>query len=194
MGTVCLSATVLINIYESLNISQVEARKCLLLSICKGLLHRDDNNDLVSNARSLSTEAKVEGIKELMRMAKEYTATDEFKQEYKKWRHNKLNPQAKTKLGIPKLGKMLENAVDNKLDKGDNEKIYPSDATDMVKKRLTQYLQLSATVDFDAVVKDRRFVNPEYEKKSSDWKMCFRAGKEVNEAAREFAKEWLKEL
>jgi hypothetical protein len=120
-----------------------------------------------------------------------FQATSEYKS---------IGEQAANRLS-PLIGKIneyefneREENMDNKLDKGDNEKIYPSDATDMVKKRLTQYLQLSATVDFDAVVKDRRFVNPEYEKKSSDWKMCFRAGKEVNEAAREFAKEWLKEL
>lgn len=33
------------------------------------------------------------------------------------------------------------------------------------------------------------FVNPEYEKKSPEWKACFRSGKEVNSEARFFCSE-----
>ena len=39
-----------------------------------------------------------------------------------------------------------------------------------------------------------QFANPEYEKKSGQWKLCYRAGKEPVEAARAFAKEWLGEM
>lgn len=190
----CLSATLVLSIYEALKITQDDAKKCLLLSIGAGGVMRGDHTDLVSNARSLATEQKVEGIKELMRLAKEYTSTDEFKNDYKKWRNEKLNPNTKSKLGIPKFGKMLENKINNKIDKAENEKKYPSDPDELVKKRLTDFLAISATVDFDAELNGGRFVNPEYEKKSPDWKMCYRAGKDVVEAARVEAQKWLDEL
>jgi hypothetical protein len=194
--TLCLiSAEVLINIYSSLNITEDQAKESLAKSIFQGVISRNiGSEDLVTNARALSVEDRVEGIKQLMKMAKEYTKTEDFKKEYKKLRNEKLNPETKTKLGIPKFGKMIENKIDNKLDKVENDKNYPPDPDDMVKKRLTDFLAISATVDYDAEVKNGGFVNPEYQKKSGWWKMCYRAGKPVVEAAREEAKIWLDEL
>ncbi|HNR17741.1 MAG TPA: hypothetical protein PKG90_13825 [Chitinophagaceae bacterium] len=78
------------------------------------------------------------------------------------------------------------------------EKMYPADPAVMVKKRLQEYLQLAATVDFTAKLTDpdkykvKKFVNPAYEKKSLKWKAIYRAGKEVNDAVTVFVKEWLK--
>ncbi len=195
VGIVSISAGLLLSIYESLNIKEGDAKKCLLASIGEGYLMRNGYPDLVSDARKLPVEERVAGIKELMRLAKEYTASDDFKKDYKKWRNNKLNPDSKGKFGLPKFGKMLDNALDNKIDKSENEKNYPSDATEMVKKRLTEFLDISATVNFDAqLTAAKSFVNPEYEKKGTAWKMCYRAGKEVVEAARIEAQKWLNEL
>lgn len=190
----CISAGIVASIYESLHINESEARKCLLASIGEGYIVRGEHNDLISDARQLSADERVAGIKELMRLAKEYTASDEFKKDYKKWRSNKLNPGSKGKFGLPKLGKILDNAVDNKMDKAQNDKNYPPDPTEMVRKRLADFLDVSATVDFDAVVSNGKFVNPDYEKKSMWWKMCYRAGKPVVNAAREEAQKWLNEL
>lgn len=39
-----------------------------------------------------------------------------------------------------------------------------------------------------------RFVKPEYERKSSEWKLAYRAGKASTEKARAFAAAWLAEL
>jgi hypothetical protein len=76
------------------------------------------------------------------------------------------------------------------------EKTYPNDPTPIVKKRLQEYLQLVATVDFNAKLtgtgKRQTFVNPVYEKKSLKWKAIYRAGKEVNDVVTVFVKEWLK--
>lgn len=190
----CLSATLVFSIYESLKITQAEAKKCLLLSIAAGGVMRGDNIDLVSNARALPTEEKVEGIKELMRLAKEYTSSEKFKEDYKNWRNEKLNPDKKGKLGVPKFGKILENKINNKIDKAENEKNYPSDPDELIKKRLADFLAISATVDFDAELNGGRFVNPEYEKESGQWKMCYRAGKDVVETARVEAQKWIDEL
>ena len=132
---------------------------------------RDGYPDLVSGARKLPAEEKVEGIKQLMQLAKEYTSSDQFKTDYKKWRNKQLNPDSKGKFGLPKFGKMLENAIDNQLDKSENEKKYPSDPMELVKKRLTDFLAVSATVDFDAKLTCcNRFVNPEYEKNLANGK------------------------
>lgn len=76
------------------------------------------------------------------------------------------------------------------------EKMYPADPSIMIKKRLQEYIQLVATVDFTAKLtgsgKKQTFINPAYEKKSLKWKAIYRAGKEVNDAVTLFVKEWLK--
>ena len=90
--------------------------------------------------------------------------------------------------------KMIDNAIDKQINKADDEKRFPADANVLIKQRLKEFLDVSATVDFDARLNGSMFANPEYEAKSGQWKMCFRAGKAVVEAAREEAKAWLKEL
>jgi len=195
LAIICISATLLMSIYESLNISKEDAKKCLFLSITNGYMARNGHPDLLSNARQLSDDDKAEGIRQLMQLAHEYTATDDFKKDFKKWRNEKLNPDSKTKLGLPKFGKIIINKIDNQVDKAENEKKYPQDPTDMIRKRLNDFLAISATVDFDAELTGARtFVKPEYEKKSGEWKMCYRAGKSVVEAARVEARKWLDEL
>ncbi|MCX6316315.1 MAG: hypothetical protein NTW29_03435 [Bacteroidetes bacterium] len=76
------------------------------------------------------------------------------------------------------------------------EKMYPADPALIVKKRLQEYIQLVATVDFSAKLtgsgRKQTFINPAYEKKSLKWKAIYRAGKEVNDAVTAFVKEWLK--
>lgn len=190
-----IAAGLVVSIYDALEISKEDAKKCLLLSISEGLLNRGNHSDLVMNARKLSVAERLEGIKQLMQLAKAYTASEDFKKDYKKWRNEQLNPGSKTKLGLPKFGKIISNKIDNELDKSKNEDKYPKDAQELVKKRLTRFLAVSETVDFDAqLTPGRSFANPEYEKKSAEWKQCYRAGKEVVEAARIEAQKWLNEL
>lgn len=78
------------------------------------------------------------------------------------------------------------------------EKDYPENQLLLVKKRLQQFLDITADVDFNAQLKEqygkKRFVNPSYEAKSTEWKQAFRAGKDVTEAARAFAQQWIKEI
>ena len=78
------------------------------------------------------------------------------------------------------------------------EEEYPANANIFIKRRLQQYLEIAATVDFSAAVKDvngkKKFVNSAYEYKSSEWKKVYRAGKEVNDVARPFVANWIKEL
>ncbi|MBC8769514.1 hypothetical protein H4O18_16065 [Arenibacter sp. BSSL-BM3] len=77
------------------------------------------------------------------------------------------------------------------------EQSFPANPEVLVKRRLQEYLALAGTVDFSAKLtepdnyKIRKFVNPAYEKKSLQWKACYRAGKEVNDVFTAFVKEWL---
>lgn len=194
---VTLTAAVVVDIYSSLDISKEQAKKRLLESIGEGYIVSGEHN-LVTKAKNLPVEMRVAGVRQLIQLAKEYTASEEFAGDYKKWRNNRVNPGQKSKLGIPRFKKMLDKAVDNAVDKAvggdDNEDRYPADPNKLIKKRLEEFLEVSGSVDFDARLNGRMFANPEYESKSDKWKMCYRAGKEVVAAARDEAQKWLKEL
>lgn len=75
---------------------------------------------------------------------------------------------------------------------------YPADYRQMIKSRLQRYIDLAKTVDFSAELVEKngkkRFVNLVYERKNAEWKMIFRAGKEVRDVAVAFASQWIKEL
>ena len=78
------------------------------------------------------------------------------------------------------------------------EKKFPVDPKPAVAARLREFLAASATVDYTAklVKKDgkMKFENPAYERKDSNWKFMYRAGKPAVDAARAVAEEWLKAL
>lgn len=78
------------------------------------------------------------------------------------------------------------------------QKDYPVDPRALVIRRLHEFLDVSGTVDFNAQTKGPNhtgsFVNPAYESKPDQWKMCFRAGKDATLAARTDVQAWLKEL
>jgi pyruvate/2-oxoacid:ferredoxin oxidoreductase alpha subunit len=78
------------------------------------------------------------------------------------------------------------------------EKEYPADPAPFVKKRLEQMLDYTKDIDYDAQLTERNgkkyFAKAEYERKSSQWKMGFRAGREVTETARAYVQQWIKEL
>jgi hypothetical protein len=75
---------------------------------------------------------------------------------------------------------------------------YPEDPKALLKKRLQAILDITADVDYVAALTEangiKYFVNPDYEKKPSEWKLAFRAGKAATDAVRSAAKQWLKEL
>jgi hypothetical protein len=75
---------------------------------------------------------------------------------------------------------------------------YPDDPKPLIARRLREFMQLSADVDFNATLKTQdglsTFENPAYQAKPSQWKMCFRAGREATTAARAAVQAWLTEL
>lgn len=75
---------------------------------------------------------------------------------------------------------------------------YPDDPRLLVAKRLREFLRLSADVDYTAKLTSNGstsvFENPAYQAKSSQWKLCYRAGREATAAARAAVQAWLTEL
>lgn len=75
---------------------------------------------------------------------------------------------------------------------------YPPTVKEVVKKRLTQFLELTKDIDFNAKLVKRGnkmvFENAELEAKSGEWKRCFRCGPETIRAARHYAQQWLSSL
>lgn len=78
------------------------------------------------------------------------------------------------------------------------EQEYPANVKDLIKRRLQEFLQFTADIDFDAKLIERggrkRFADPKLEAKDELWKRCFRSGRETITAARTYAQQWLKEL
>jgi hypothetical protein len=78
------------------------------------------------------------------------------------------------------------------------EKNYPADTKQLIKRRLEHFIDITKDIDFNAGIKEvngkKIFINPSYEQKPVEWKMGYRAGKEVVQTARTFAGQWMKEL
>jgi hypothetical protein len=78
------------------------------------------------------------------------------------------------------------------------EEELPENHDDLIERHLQAFLATCADVDFDAELVERygllRFADPTYERKPWEWKVCFRAGQDSVEVAREAAKTWLSAL
>lgn len=105
----------------------------------------------------------------------------------------------------PEMDKMFQDSYNQQMENYKQEvkkweQEYPAaNPKMMIKTWLNKFLEISKDVDFNAktaIDTDGRtkFVKQEYERKDSNWKLCFRAGKETVNTARKFAQDWLKEL
>lgn len=188
-----LMAASVADIFDQLEFSKEQAEEKIMQSFGWGYLNTD--YDAVKKAKSLPEAAQVEGARQLIRYAREYTQSAEFKKKYSGWRDQQLGYKQKKKgLGSLNPMRMIDKAIDKQLNKGDDDKKMPADPNELIKKRLEKFMEISATVDFEATLNGAQFANPEYEKKSDQWKMCYRAGKAVIAAAREEVAKWLKEM
>lgn len=188
---IALMAATVTNVFDDLSFTEDAAKENVIASFGSGFI--STSYEVLKKAKGLPADLKVAGTRQLIRFAKAYSRTPEFQKKYTKWRNERLGYKKK-KLGIPNPMKMIDNAIDKQLNKADDEKKYPSDAHELIKQRLKEFLSVSATVDFNAQLNGSMFANPEYEAKNGEWKMCYRAGKAVVEVAREEAQAWLKEL
>lgn len=192
LACLLMAATVVLDIFDDLSCSRDLAKEKIVESFGRGSFAA--GSELVQKARQLPEAAQAEGARQLVRFAREYTQTSAFKKQYARWRNEQLGYKQKKKPGILNPMKMLDKAVDKQLNKGDDEKRIPSDPEILIRQRLQEFLDIAATVDFDATLSGRMFSNPAYESKSPQWKMCYRAGKAVITAAEEEVREWLKEI
>ena len=75
---------------------------------------------------------------------------------------------------------------------------FPESINVFIADKLKKMLEYTKGIDYNAALVEKygkkRFVNPTYEGKRTEWKQGFRAGKEVTETARAFAEKWLTEL
>jgi hypothetical protein len=75
---------------------------------------------------------------------------------------------------------------------------YPDNSILFVKKRLEEFMKVTADIDFNAELVEKNgkkyFVNQQYERKDYRWKMAFRAGSDVIKPSRDFVQQWLNEI
>lgn len=75
---------------------------------------------------------------------------------------------------------------------------FPPTVKELIRKRLKEFLDITATIDFNAklVKRDGRFyfADPTLEAKDENWKKLFRCGKETIIPARAYAQQWLNTL
>lgn len=81
----------------------------------------------------------------------------------------------------------------------DYEAKFPADPKVLIASHLHKFLDLSKDVAFAAKLVPggngkMKFADPQYEGKSDQWKLCYRAGQEPVEAARAFATDWLRQI
>jgi len=96
----------------------------------------------------------------------------------------------------PGMVKIFKDGYDRQM--VDWEKQYPTNHLLYVNMRLQEFMDETKDIDFGAelIAKNGKkyFVNRDYERKGSRWKMAFRAGKEVVQPAREFVQKWMDEI
>jgi len=107
------------------------------------------------------------------------------------------NMASMMKQGI--AGQEVQNKKDYEDEVAKYNRDYPADPKVLIATRLRQFLEISKDVNFNAklipIGNGRMdFADPQYRQKSTDWKLCYRAGESAVQAARSFATEWLKQL
>ena len=109
------------------------------------------------------------------------------------------NPSQKAAMKQALEAQMQEEQEPHKKRMAEWSADYPEQPNTVIAKRLKEFLTLTADVDFDAKLETMgagkmRFANQEYESKGTEWKLCYRAGREPVAAARAFAADWLHQL
>lgn len=103
--------------------------------------------------------------------------------------------------GYIQQGEKMQQENESKTYKENKErwqKEFPENINLFITDKLQKMLDYTKDIDYNAQLVEKygkkRFVNPAYEGKRSEWKQGFRAGKDVTETARAFARQWLTEL
>ena len=242
-------------VWKQLGLTQADANRNIMYSSFDGRI----NYSGVKNAKNITGSERIAVVKELAAYAKQYCNSNEFKDQYKKFRERKKpkppvdmresadvirerekarlendlkvmeaninSPNPKLRNSVPArieaIKKQLSelNDPNNKVIKArmDNDTRYydqsvkayndalakldvqfPENPQLLIKKRLEELLAATSDIDYAAELKEaygkKVFVNPEYQKKSADWKLAYRAGKETTDAVRTIAQQWLQQI
>jgi hypothetical protein len=77
-------------------------------------------------------------------------------------------------------------------------KDWPADPGALIARRLKEFLEVCGDVNFDAKLVEEEdrftFADPDLQSKPSNWKLCYRAGREATVAARAQAQTWFAAL
>jgi len=113
--------------------------------------------------------------------------------------HNAKDPQMAAMMKQAFAQQSVADQQDYQRRMSDYEKRYPADPKALITKRLRDFLDMSKDIAFDAKLVAAgggamKFADPQYESKSDQWKLCYRAGKDAVQAGRAFATDWLRQL
>lgn len=177
------------DVLEAHDIDAVEVQNSLM-NACQGRYY---GFSITETLRALDGSQRAAVVRGLAAYVRTYVKSAEFKKDYAQAYKNS-KPKG---FGLPSLDPeaIARKAADKVQGKGGQTPVTLDKNPDVtIRRRLEAFLEMSATVDFDAKLEGRQFADPEYEAKPSEWKMCFRAGREATMAAREEAEAWIKEL
>ena len=182
------------DVLQQLGYSKNDAMRDAVFSIAVGQFGMDDGAE--KRLRAASPEMRAAMVEQGLIWLKAYTATPQFEKDYQAFR-NDYKPEEPGTEGSAEDIASAREYYNEQL--GEWKQNYPATGREMVRRRLREFLQESADVDFNAKLVRKgnkmRFANEQYEdEKSGDWKLCYRAGKAPVEKARAFTKAWLAEL
>ena len=194
LSVMTLSAVGAGDVLQQLGYSKNDAMRDAVFSIAVGQFGMDDGAE--KRLRAATPEMRAAMVEQGLIWLKAYTATPQFEKDYQAFR-NDYKPEEPGTEGSAEDIASAREYYNEQL--GEWKQNFPATGREMVKRRLREFLQESANVDFDAKLVRRdgkmRFVSNQYEdEKSGEWKMCYRAGRLPVEKARAFAKTWLAEL
>lgn len=174
-------------------ISKTDAERDFVFSVSVGQFGFGDT--VKARMKAAEPDARAQLVEQSILWMKAYAATPQFEKAYQDFR-NDYKPDEPGTEGSPED---VASALDYyKEEVAQWKENYPPSSKEMLRRRLREFLDESSNVDFNAQLTRRGrkmvFVNEDYEGRSGEWKMCYRAGKAPVEKARAMAKAWLSEL
>ena len=181
------------------NLTSID-KKTVTLELCQYVKNYVNSQEFIDEYQKLRERAKPTSepyrmsASEIQQMEQAISEAEKAMKQAASYMSAEQKAEAKESMDLQK--KEIQNMKDPTPNKTKWEKMYPENTETMIKNRLNEYLNLVSTVDFNAQLtnsgKYKKFAKPEYENKSLKWKAIYRAGKEANSVATNFAKEWLK--
>jgi hypothetical protein len=182
------------DILQQLGYSKNDAARDAVFTVAVGQFGIDDGAK--KKLRAASPEMRAAMVEQGLIWLKAYTQTPQFEQAYQEHRNEYKPEEPGTEGSAEDIQSAREYYKEQLVEWKAN---YPATGREMVKRRLREFLEESADVDYEAKLVRKgnkmRFANEQYaDEKSGEWKFCYRAGKAPVEKARAFARAWLTEL